>query len=113
MSRSALATAGGARVLARDHPSHGSHQLLSLFIWVARAAMTVDQAVTDVAVQQTQRHLVQGCPDGIDLGHDVDTVAILVDHLGHAPNLALDLGQAVDQLILGRRVSANLCWRQA
>ena len=39
------------RCLTGDHPAHGPHQLLSLFVGIGRAAEPPDQAVTDVAVQ--------------------------------------------------------------
>ena len=35
--------------LTRDHPAHGTHQLLSLVVGIGRAVMPADQAVTDVA----------------------------------------------------------------
>src|SRR6266542_1527837 len=63
--------------LARDHPTDGSHELLRLFFWVARASVTADQAVADVTVQEPQADLVQRGSDGVDLGHDVDAVAII------------------------------------
>lgn len=57
----------GGRQLARDHPANGSHELLRLFVRVARASVAAYEAVTDVAVQQSESDLVQGCSDCVDL----------------------------------------------
>jgi hypothetical protein len=103
-----IAWRAGLRCLTGDHPAHGPHQLLSLFVGIGRAAVPADQAVTDVAVQQPEADLVERCPRGVDLGHDIDAVAVFLDHLGDAPDLTLDPGQTIQQLLLRRRVSACL-----
>src|SRR5262245_25803549 len=56
----------GLGVLAGDHAADRAHELLRLFVGIARPALTADQAVADVAVQQPQPDLVQRRPGGID-----------------------------------------------
>ena len=46
-------------------------------------------------------------PCRLDLGEDVDAVAPLLDHAGHAPHLALDPVQAVEQLGLVGAIHRN------
>jgi hypothetical protein len=60
-----------------------------------------------VAVEQPQRHLVEGGLDGRDLGDDVDAVLVLVDHVGHAADLALDAAQAGLELLLVHAVAGH------
>ena len=53
-------------------------------------AMAPGQAVVGVAVEQSERHLVQGGTDRRYLGEDVDAVAVVVHHALDSANLALD-----------------------
>ncbi len=47
-------------------------------------------AVADVIAHHLELDLFQRRAHGRDLGHDVDAVAILVDHADEAAHLALD-----------------------
>jgi hypothetical protein len=98
----------GGRQLARDHPANGSHKFLSLFVRVARASVAAYEAVTDMAVQQSESDLVQRCSDCIDLGHDVDAVAIFLDHPCDASDLTLDPGETRQEFLFRCGVSACL-----
>jgi hypothetical protein len=48
---------------------------------------------------QALGHAVERGLDRRELGEDVWTIALVVDHLGHAPDLALDPLQALEQVI--------------
>ena len=64
-------------------------------------------AVTRVIVEQPEGDLVEGGLHGGDLGEHVDAVAVVLDHALDAADLALDPGEAVEELRLGRRVAAG------
>ena len=49
---------------------------------------------------------------GLQLGEDVDAVAVLVDHAGDAPHLPFDAAEAVEQLRLVVMVQERLRWRR-
>src|SRR3954454_9786928 len=79
-----------ARRRLADQPPDGSHQLLNLRLaWTLAPA----HAVADVLVQQPQGDLVERRLGGLDLGEDVDAVALLLDHPRDAPDLPLDPGE--------------------
>src|SRR4029450_1705722 len=84
--------AAGGGSAAQD-PVHHLEQLVDLVLAAARPDLLAD-AAADVAVEQPERHLVEGGLDGRHLGDHVDAVLVLVDHAGHAPDLALDAAQA-------------------
>src|SRR5512133_2658196 len=95
----------GAESAAQD-PVHHLEQLVDLGVAAARLDLLAD-AAADVAVEQPQRHLVEGGLDGRDLGDDVDAVLVLVDHAGHAADLALDAAQAGLELLLVHAVAGH------
>src|SRR4051794_10874227 len=103
-----MATAG-ARLSPTHQAADGAHQLVGLLARLVRAAVSLAQeAVARVAVQQAERDLVQRRLDGGDLGEDVDAVAVVVDHARDAPDLTLDPGQALVELLFGGGVAARL-----
>src|SRR4029450_7610162 len=79
---------------------------VDLGVAAARLDLLAD-AAADVAVQQPQRHLVEGGLDGRGLGDDVDAVLVLVDHAGHAADLALDAAQPGLELLLVHAVAGH------
>src|SRR5215207_3728914 len=93
----------GVRSAAQD-PVHHLEQLLDLLLAAAGGDLVAD-AAADVAVQQPQGDLVEGGLDGRDLGDDVDAVLVLVDHAGHAADLALDAAQPGLELLLVHAVA--------
>src|SRR5215211_607602 len=99
------AGAGRGRSAAQD-PVHHLEQLVDLVLAAARPDLLAD-AAADVAVEQPERHLVEGGLDGRHLGDHVDAVLVLVDHAGHAPDLALDAAQAGLELLLLHGVAGH------
>jgi ABC-2 type transport system ATP-binding protein len=85
-----------------------THELVDSPVWTGGGATIVLHADSDVAVEQAERDLVKRRLHGVELGHDVDAVAILLDHLRDSPDLTLDPGQAVEQLLLACGVAP---WR--
>ena len=51
-------------------------------------------AVRNVVVQHFFFHTTQGRPNRRDLCHDVDTIAVVLNHAGKATHLALDAVEA-------------------
>jgi hypothetical protein len=45
---------------SRDHPADGSHQLLGLFVRIGRATLSLQEAVADMPVKESERDLVEG-----------------------------------------------------
>jgi hypothetical protein len=64
--------------LTAHEAGHGFHELRCLH--VALGLIGLGDAVLDVAVEQTQRDLVQGGLDGSDLHKNVRTRPLIVDH---------------------------------
>lgn len=56
-------------------------------------------------IQEPKGNAVQRGLGRLDLGDDVDAVAVLIDHPTEATNLSLDPGEAFEQLLLGCRIS--------
>ena len=102
-------SAGGASPLAAAHqPGDGGHQLFGALLGLT-AGVTADDAVRGVAVKEPEGHLVERGLHGTDLGEDVDAVAVVIDHLLYAPDLALDAMQALLELVFGRGIPARRC----
>src|SRR5918994_2288747 len=95
----------GIRSAAQD-PVHHLEQLVDLGLAAAGLDLVAD-AAADVAVEQAERDLVDGGLDGRDLGDHVDAVLVLVDHAGHAADLALDAAQPGLQLLLLHGVAGH------
>lgn len=72
---------------------HQFRDLLALIRLVAARDRMFD-AVRDVILQDLLLDAPQRGPDSGDLSHDVDTVPLLVHHLGQATHLPLDSAQA-------------------
>lgn len=66
-----------------------------------------DHTVVSVVVEQSQGDLVKRGVDCGQLGQDVDAVAIVLDHALDAADLSLDPAQALEELVLARRVAAR------
>ena len=98
-----------ARLAARgsgaDQPADRAHQLLHLLLGGALAGA---HAVADVVVEEAEGDLVEGGLGGLDLGEDVDAVAVLLHHPRDAADLALDAGEPLQQLLLRCLVSGCL-----
>src|ERR1700744_2577281 len=62
-------------------------------------------AVTQMLVQQIQRHRAQSAVDRADLGEDVDAVFVLFDHARDAAHLTLDAPQPLGVVVLLLRIS--------
>jgi len=62
---------------------------------------------------------VESCLHSCDLGQDVDAVALVLDHSGHAADLTFHTRQPLDELLLGGRVATawlgrwTLCFRHS
>src|SRR2546430_13040498 len=82
-------------VLAADQPFDGLGKLPLLGRPLA-GADRLAHAVFGVIPEQDQRDALQPCPGGVDLRQHVDAVAVLLDHLLDASDLALDPAQASD-----------------
>ena len=95
--------------VAASAPAHeagdGGHQLLGALLLDLRGA--ADHAVAGVVVHEAERDLVERGLDRGDLRQDVDAVAVLLDHLLDAADLALDALEALLELLLGGRVPAR------
>src|SRR6185437_13738235 len=72
------------------------HQFCNLFplIGLVAAGDRVLDAVRDVVPEHFFLDAPERGPHRRDLGHDIDAIAVLVDHFGQAANLALDPAQA-------------------
>jgi hypothetical protein len=86
------------RPLSGDHAADGAHQLLGLLVWVARTSVASDEAMSDVPVPRSEADLVERSLGGVDLRHDVDAVAILLDLWG----------TKTEALFLGGRCESHL-----
>src|ERR1700733_2153826 len=78
------------------HPADRFHQfvhLVPLFDRIAGRKGT-GYAVRYMIVQDLFLHLVESCTNGIDLGEDVDAVALALNHAEHPPDLAFDALQS-------------------
>ncbi len=60
-----------------------------------------------MAVEDQEREAVERGRDGADLREDVDAVAVVVDHLLDAADLALDAVEALRQRLLVRVVAVR------
>jgi hypothetical protein len=78
---------------AADH----SHQLFDLpaLIGLAAGVYGVFDTVTNMVAKDFLLDPSQGSTDGGDLRHDVDTVSIVLDHAGEAPDLPFDPVEAL------------------
>ncbi len=56
--------------------------------------MASDEAMPNVAIQEAEPDFVERRSDRIDLGEDVDAIAVLLDHAREAAHLALDPAQS-------------------
>lgn len=72
---------------------HELGNLLALLIRVTARNRVLD-AMRDVIVQDLLLDPGKGCPDRRDLRHDIDTVAIVLDHASEAADLAFYAAQA-------------------
>ena len=100
---SSLAGVGSSRqvriwavALARQHPANCVHQLVGVLVSAAR----ILQAMAHVVVHQAERDLVERRADGVDLSHDVDAAALVLDHPRDAAHLALDTREPLEQVVL-------------
>src|SRR5690625_632437 len=74
-----------------DEASYGVRGLFELDLGlVAAGAGGIEDAVTEVIVQQTQCDVFECAGQGRDLGEDVDAVDVFFDHAGDPAGLALD-----------------------
>src|SRR5919197_3269299 len=78
----------------------GRRGLGDLRTGVATARDAVGHAVTDVVVQETHGHLAQTRLRRRDLGQDVDAVLVRVHHPLQTADLALDLPEPDEQIVL-------------
>src|SRR5215207_1322020 len=94
------------RPLAAPHqPGDRGHQLLGpLLLEILRA---VDDAVARVVIHEPESDLVERRLNRGDLGQHFDAVAVFVDHVLHATDLALNAPQALEQLFFGGGVTAR------
>ena len=60
------------------------------------------------ALEETEGDFVEGGLGGLDLGEDVDAVAVLLHHPGDAADLALDACEPGQQLLLRGLVTGCL-----
>jgi hypothetical protein len=77
--------------------THDSHELFDLPTLISLAACIygVFDTMTDMIPKDFLFNPSQGGTDGGDLRHDVDTVSIVLDHAGEAPDLPLDPVEAL------------------
>src|SRR5699024_10149063 len=59
-------------------------------------ASGIEDAVTEVVVDQSQRNVLERAVQSGDLGEDVDAVDILIDHPRDSTGLAFDALEAVE-----------------
>src|SRR5262245_28846989 len=97
----------GERSPVPKQPADRPHQLLRSLLLLRR--LSADHAVIRVVLEQLEGDLVQGGLDRRDLGHHVDAVAVLLDHVLDAPDLPLDAVQAPQYGVLVRGVPADFC----
>src|SRR5262249_38625470 len=107
--RRGLGLAGAGE--CRDELLH----LLALRFLVAALDCVLD-AVGDVIAQDLTLDLAQGGDAGLALGHDVDAIAVVLDHLGEAANLAFHPIEArfdgfFRRVLHGRHVTRAARWR--
>src|SRR5262245_3141965 len=76
--------------------------LLELLLGLAAADGVVD-AMLDMVLEHLVLYLLEGGAHGLQLGEDVDAVALLIDHPLDAAHLAFDAAQA--------RAAGCLCLR--
>src|SRR5687767_4460669 len=60
----------------------------------------LDDAVTQVLLEQAEGDRLQGLRHGRDLGEDVDAVLLVLDHALQSARLALDATQPLEVLVL-------------
>ena len=89
----------GSTEMAGDRDPERTRVLLERFY----DAMA-DEAVPRVAVEQPERHLVERRLHGVDLGQDVDAVAVFLDHPGQASDLAFDAVEPCQHRSFGIRL---------
>jgi hypothetical protein len=66
--------------------------------FIATGSNGVGDAVLQVIVEERQADLLK-CPSGSrNLIEDVDAVAVVVDHLGDAPNLSFDASESLGEV---------------
>ena len=93
---------------------HGLEQLAALLVRGGRVARgeRAGDAVLDVLFEHLQRDGLERGADGAELRQDVDAVAVVLDHARDAAHLALDAREALQELLLVRRVAGRgLRWR--
>src|SRR5215472_18052749 len=84
------------RSASRTNNSLGPHQPLDGLVELADLVTSVSRldrlchAVLGVLGEELEGHALESGPGGVDLGQDVDAVAVGLDHLLDAANLALD-----------------------
>jgi hypothetical protein len=64
--------------------------------------------VADVVLEHLQRDRLERGVDRAELREDVDAVAVVLDHARDPAHLALDAGEALQELLLVRRVAVRL-----
>src|ERR1022692_3920506 len=99
------------RSSAVQQPAERAHQLVDLLLGVAGRAALALHAVTGVIVDQAEGDLVQCGLDRRDLGQDVNAVALVLDHPGHAAHLPLDPRETLEQLLLRGGIATARCGR--
>ena len=95
----------GAGALPR-RPAHHVHQFgdLAPLVGLVAALDRVLDAMRDVIAQDFLLDPAQRSAHGADLRHDVDAIAVVLDHAGEAPHLAFDAVEPLE-----RRRLAVLC----
>src|SRR4051812_11586557 len=91
---------------AAHEPADGRHQLAGPRVLLG--VRPIDDAVARVVVEEPERDLVERRLHRGDLRHDVDAVAVVLDHSLDAADLPFDAAQTLEQLVLGRAVAAGL-----
>src|SRR5947207_3532357 len=82
--------------LPRQHPTDRVHQLVGVLV----STTGILQAMAHVVVHQPKRDLVEGGTHGVDLSHNVNAVALVLDHARDATHLALDAREPLEQVVL-------------
>ena len=90
---------GPSALDAAEH-FHELGHLPALFIPVARGDGTLD-AMRDMVLQEQLLHTLEGCARGGNLGHNIDTISVGLDHPGKPPYLPLDAAEAFEAGLLG------------
>src|SRR3954471_10183518 len=95
-----------------DEAGDGLGGLADLLVGLAAAGLRrLDDAVTEVLFQETQRDRLEGLRHRRDLREDVDAVLLVLDHPLEAAGLALDPAQPLEVLVLAVDVAVLVVGR--